>query len=65
MTVTDHRPTRIAGVDAGTAALALSTCVAFSLGIAALTQSTVTALVSGVAIMAGLALALIILPHKA
>ncbi|MGQ4618712.1 hypothetical protein [Nocardia sp. R7R-8] len=63
--MTDHRPTRIAGVEPGTGALALTTCLAFSIGIATLTQSALTTLVACVSIVAGLTLVLNILPHKA
>ncbi|WP_406276161.1 hypothetical protein OH799_04750 [Nocardia sp. NBC_00881] len=63
--MTDHRPTRIAGVEPGTGALALSTCLAFSIGIAAITQAVFPTLVACLSIMAGLALVLNILPHKA
>ncbi|WP_084654672.1 hypothetical protein [Nocardia altamirensis] len=65
MTSTDHRPTRIAGVESGTAVLAFATCLAFSIGIGFLTQSAVTTVLACLSIAAGLALVLNILPHKA
>ncbi|PXX60887.1 hypothetical protein DFR70_10978 [Nocardia tenerifensis] len=61
----DQRPTRIAGVEPGTAVLAAATCLALTVGVAALTQSVVATVASCVSIVAGLALALAILPHKA
>ncbi|WP_083889373.1 hypothetical protein [Nocardia pneumoniae] len=63
--MTDHRPTRIAGVERGTGALALATCLAFSLGIAALTQSAFSTLVASASIVSGVTLVLNILPRKA
>ncbi|MBF6167069.1 hypothetical protein IU486_20290 [Streptomyces gardneri] len=65
MAMTDYRPTRIAGVEPGTGALALATCLAFSTGIATITQSVFTTLVACVSIVAGLTLVLNILPHRA
>ncbi|MBF6336649.1 hypothetical protein IU450_12220 [Nocardia abscessus] len=64
MAMTDHRPTRIAGVEPGTGALAFATCLAFSIGIATITQSVFATLVAGVSIVAGLTLVLNILPHR-
>ncbi|MBF6191750.1 hypothetical protein IU475_11225 [Nocardia beijingensis] len=65
MAMTDYRPTRIAGVDPGTGALALTTCLAFSIGIATLTQSALATLLACLSIVAGLTLVLNILPRKA
>ncbi|MEV6562900.1 hypothetical protein AB0M22_44785 [Nocardia sp. NPDC051756] len=66
MTVINHqRPTRIAGVEPGTAALAVATCLALTIGVAAMTQSVVATVAAGVSIVAGLALVLAILPSKA
>ncbi|WP_330230774.1 hypothetical protein OHA40_33385 [Nocardia sp. NBC_00508] len=62
--MTDHRPTRIAGVERGTGALALATCLAFSIGIAMLTQSLFSTLVACASIVAGVTLVLNILPHR-
>ncbi|MEU4315167.1 hypothetical protein [Nocardia sp. NPDC024068] len=56
-----NRPARIAGMEWGTALLALATCLIFSTGIAALTQSLGTALIATVSILAGLGVALRIL----
>ncbi len=52
-------------MEPGTGALALTTCLAFSIGIAMITQSALTTLVACVSIVAGLTLVLNILPHKA
>ncbi|MFQ6329443.1 hypothetical protein ACLMAL_25365 [Nocardia sp. CWNU-33] len=62
MTVTRNRTHRIAGVEWGTALLALATCFTFTAGIAAITRSFTTAAVSTVCIAAGLVLTLRILP---
>ncbi|MET8652017.1 MULTISPECIES: hypothetical protein [Nocardia] len=62
MTVTDERPTRIAGVEAGTAVLAAITCIAFTIAIAVLTQSAVVTALAGSSIALGLIVALMILP---
>lgn len=61
MTALRNRPTRIAGMEWGTALLALATCLIFSTGIAALTQSFATALVATASILLGLGLTLRIL----
>ncbi|GAB2679555.1 hypothetical protein ACWDYH_12975 [Nocardia goodfellowii] len=63
--MTDHRPTRIAGMEPGTAVLAASTCLAFSAGIAAITRSPGITLTACASLAIGLALVLNILPHKA
>ncbi|WP_433663773.1 hypothetical protein ACQPW1_17700 [Nocardia sp. CA-128927] len=60
----DQRPTRIAGVEPGTAVLAAATCLALTIGVAAMTESVVATVAACVSIVAGLALVLIILPHK-
>lgn len=60
--MTDERPTRIAGVEVGTAVLAAMTCLAFTIAIAVLTQSTVITILAGSSIALGVVLALIILP---
>lgn len=65
MTVINHRPTRIAGVEPVTAMLAVATCLALTIGVAAMTQSVVATVAAGVSIVAGLALVLAILPSKA
>ncbi|MGK8522433.1 hypothetical protein NG2371_02503 [Nocardia gamkensis] len=52
-------------MEPGTGALALATCLAFSIGIATITQSAFTTLVACVSIVAGLTLVLNILPHRA
>ncbi|MFQ6396546.1 hypothetical protein ACLMAJ_24125 [Nocardia sp. KC 131] len=62
MTVTRNRTHRIAGVERGSALLALATCFTFTAGIAAITQSLTTAAISTLCIVAGLALTLKILP---
>ncbi|MFI6172032.1 hypothetical protein ACIBCN_35015 [Nocardia sp. NPDC051052] len=61
----NHRPTRIAGVEPGTAVLAIATCLALTIGVAAMTASVVATVAACVSILAGLALVLAILPHKA
>ncbi|WP_245551081.1 hypothetical protein [Nocardia paucivorans] len=53
-----NRPARIAGMEWGTALLALATCLTFTAGIAAITQSATDALVATVSIAVGLAVAL-------
>lgn len=62
MTVTDRRPTRIAGVEVGTAVLAATTTLAFSIAIAVLTQSAAVTLLAGSSLLVGLGLVLAILP---
>jgi hypothetical protein len=62
MTVTRNRTHRIAGVEWGTALLALATCLTFTAGIAVITQSVTPAIVSTGFMAAGLALTLKILP---
>lgn len=61
MTALRNRPTRIAGMEWGTALLALATCLIFSTGIAAITQSFATALAATAAILIGLGFTLRIL----
>lgn len=61
----NHRPTRIAGVEPGTAVLAIATCLALTIGVAAMTESVVATVAACVSIVAGLALVLAILPNKA
>ncbi|MGW0181709.1 hypothetical protein [Nocardia sp. NPDC003345] len=56
-----NRPARIAGMEWGTALLALATCLIFSTGIAAITQSLGTALVATACILVGLGITLRIL----
>ncbi|MFC9897200.1 hypothetical protein ACFVMC_26225 [Nocardia sp. NPDC127579] len=62
--MTDHRPTRIAGLDRVTAALATVTCLAFAAGIAAITRSTGITLAACASLAIGLVLVLNILPRK-
>ncbi|WP_378739887.1 hypothetical protein [Nocardia brasiliensis] len=62
--MTDHRPTRIAGIEPGTAVLASATCLALTIGVAALTQSVAATVAACASIVVGLVLALIILPHQ-
>lgn len=61
MTALRNRPTRIAGMEWGTALLALATCLIFSTSIAAITQSFTTALVATASILLGLGITLRIL----
>jgi hypothetical protein len=61
MTALRNRPTRIAGMEWGTALLALATCLIFSTGIAAITQSLSTALIATASILVGLGITLRIL----
>ncbi|MFI6046788.1 hypothetical protein ACIA8C_34565 [Nocardia sp. NPDC051321] len=61
----NHRPTRIAGAEPGTAVLAIATCLALTIGVAAMTESVVATVAACVSIVAGLALVLAILPHQA
>ncbi|MFD6161352.1 hypothetical protein ACFWF7_33550 [Nocardia sp. NPDC060256] len=61
----NDRPTRIAGVEPVTAVLAIATCLALTIGVAAMTESVAATVAAFVSIIAGLALALAILPHKA
>jgi hypothetical protein len=61
MTALGNRPTRIAGMEWGTALLALATCLIFSTSIAAITQSFATALVATASILIGLGITLRIL----
>lgn len=61
MTALRNRPARIAGMEWGTALLALATCLIFSTGIAAITQSFATALVATASILVGLGITLRIL----
>ncbi|QBS44354.1 MULTISPECIES: hypothetical protein [unclassified Nocardia] len=65
MTVIDHRPTRIAGAEPGTALLAAATCLALTIGVAAMTQSVVATVAACAAIVVGLVVVLNILSHKA
>lgn len=61
MTALRNRPTRIAGMEWGTALLALATCLVFTTGIAAITQSLEAALIATASILAGLGITLRIL----
>ncbi len=61
MTALRNRPTRIAGMEWGTALLALATCLIFSTGIAAITQSFSAALIATASILVGLGITLRIL----
>lgn len=61
MTALRNRPTRIAGMEWGTALLALATCLIFSTSIAAITQSFASALVATASILIGLGITLRIL----
>lgn len=61
MTALRNRPTRIAGMEWGTALLALATCLIFSTSIAAITQSLPTALIATASILVGLGITLRIL----
>ncbi|MFG1797571.1 hypothetical protein [Nocardia sp. NPDC049149] len=63
--MTNHQPTKIAGVEHGTAWLAAATCLALIVGVAALTASVAATSVAAVSIVAGLALVLTILPRQA
>ncbi|WP_405162561.1 hypothetical protein OG203_40860 [Nocardia sp. NBC_01499] len=65
MTVINHRPTRIAGVEPGTAVLAIATCLFLTIGVAAMTESVVATVAACVSILIGLVVVLNILPHKA
>ncbi|WP_245839453.1 hypothetical protein [Nocardia donostiensis] len=56
-----NRPTRIAGMEWGTALLALATCLMFTAGIATMTRSVATILIASASIAAGLAVTLKIL----
>lgn len=58
MTALRNRPARIAGLEWGTALLALATCLTFTAGIAAITQSVTDALIATVSIAVGLAITL-------
>lgn len=61
MTALRNRPTRIAGMEWGTALLALATCLIFGTSIAAITQSFASALVATASILIGLGITLRIL----
>ncbi|WP_280406742.1 hypothetical protein [Nocardia carnea] len=61
MTALRNRPARIAGMEWGTALLALATCLIFGTGIAAITQSFSTALIATASILVGLGITLRIL----
>ncbi|MEU1981949.1 hypothetical protein [Nocardia sp. NPDC019395] len=61
MTAMRNRPARIAGMEWGTALLALATCLIFGTGIAAITQSFSTALIATAIILVGLGITLRIL----
>lgn len=61
MTALRNRPTRIAGMEWGTALLALATCLIFTTGIAAITQSFSAALIATASILVGLGITLRIL----
>lgn len=58
MTALRNRPARIAGMEWGTALLALATCLTFTVGIAAITQSVADALIATASIAVGLAVTL-------
>ncbi|MEV6426119.1 hypothetical protein [Nocardia sp. NPDC051463] len=64
MTAIQNQPTRIMGVEWGTATLALMACLIFTLGIAALTNSIVLAVGSGTLFGAGVVLTSKILPAE-
>ncbi len=61
MTALRNRPTRIAGMEWGTALLAFATCLIFSTSIAAITQSFTSALLATASILIGLGITLRIL----
>lgn len=60
--MTDERPTRIAGVEVGTAVLATITCLAFTIAVAALTGSATLTILAAASLLTGLALTRAILP---
>jgi len=61
MTAMHNRPTRIAGMEWGTALLAVATCLLFAAGIATITHSVATIAIAAASIAVGVALALRIL----
>lgn len=64
MTTTDDRPARVAGMESGTAVLALAICVILAVGIVALSHSAMAAVLASVAFAGGLVVALRILPRN-
>ncbi|MFF2084856.1 hypothetical protein ACFVVM_13845 [Nocardia sp. NPDC058176] len=64
MTTTEDRQARVAGMDSGTAILALTICAVLTIGIAALSHSAVAAVLASVALAGGLVIALRILPRN-
>lgn len=64
MTVTRKRTARIAGLDRGTAVLALLTCLFFTGGIVVLSRSLVAATLAAASLLLGVALTSSILPHE-
>lgn len=64
MAGTDERPTRIAGVEVGTAALAGVSCLAFAAAVAALTGSTGFTLLAVASLLVGIVVVLSILPSE-
>ncbi|MDO3649758.1 hypothetical protein [Nocardia mangyaensis] len=64
MTSMEDRPARLAGMESGTAILALAICVILTVGIAALSHSAVAAVLASVAFAGGLIVALRILPRN-
>ncbi len=61
--MTDERPTRIAGVDVGSAVLAATTCLAFTIAVAVLAGSAGLTVVAGASLLSGLGVTRTILPN--
>ncbi|MEV0359450.1 hypothetical protein AB0H71_25685 [Nocardia sp. NPDC050697] len=59
-----RNPTRILGLESGTAVLAFVTCSTFACGTAALTQSVLTGLIAASGLLAALVLTLGALPGE-
>lgn len=59
-----RNPTRILGLERGTAVLVFVTCLIFACGIAALSQSVTTGLLAALGILAGLMVSIGILPSE-
>ncbi|MBH0781597.1 hypothetical protein [Nocardia bovistercoris] len=64
MADTDERPTRIAGVEVGTAVLSSVSCLAFAIAVAALTGSAGLTLLAVSSLLVGIMVALSILPSE-
>ncbi|MGA6209559.1 hypothetical protein ACPESR_32865 [Nocardia testacea] len=64
MTAIRNRPSRVVGVERGTAALAVFTCLVFSIGITVLAGSFLTAVTVTAALAVGMWLTSKILPRQ-